>query len=797
MVAWHARSLNWARTAVGVGVLAVLAACGGGGGGSSSTSGGGGGGGSASVSGVASKGLLLNALVTAYAVNSDGSRGAVLATTSTSATDGSYTLSGLPAGALVLLEVTPKATGTKMIDETTNAEVDVPASSGFKLRAATSLESSGTTSAQITPFTDMAVKLAEDNNNGRLSADVVTAANGSVSAFVGISVLTESPSFTSEGGNVKPTNAAGAKLAAISKMADDGAVGDCGSASGTLAKVKCVVEYLATQGTTSDVATKLNTATTAVLLNDAAISNPLEQAKAETESVPQPTTLPPVAAGTQTGVQEAKALIRSVRTTAAALSNQSDSQSLAYRVQKMAESAQGVAQPLDDGTVRAVSAITEALAEHGAIVAEGAKVDGFTLYGYGWQPQMPYATSQIGSGCRFFTDNNFDTPAYTVVEGVPTLSTTDFMACRVLQQVVWGQTSEGYYVPKYAVFNRVRLSKLNSTQFKVESIVRKADIIATSIPVMIGPFPSMTSTTYTYSATETNVSSGLVSATATRTATGWSLAGDLAPGVEKTWTYNADAGRHEEGIKVLGTKQTVALSYGDTVTVATQTTRRALTGDVRVYAGANVQSRLSLLAGSYVEAQRVFTVAGPVGGEMLPKAVHLVMEGQVKSGFKINGTLDMSDFLMTDARWGFSRGSFAGSFTDVDGVKLFDGTLLSNVPNDSGAGASVTLDGVLTTTGSNTLTVRLTAAQSATVSGDYTVTGRYTQGTTTFLVTVFKSEGAPDTDSISFQTAAGGVGFVAKPSDTRVDIKKGDAVVGVFNVSTGRLVYADGSYEQF
>src|SRR3990167_3901771 len=69
MVAWHARSLNWARTAVGVGVLAVLAACGGGGGGSSSTSGGGGGGGSASVSGVASKGLLLNALVTAYAVN--------------------------------------------------------------------------------------------------------------------------------------------------------------------------------------------------------------------------------------------------------------------------------------------------------------------------------------------------------------------------------------------------------------------------------------------------------------------------------------------------------------------------------------------------------------------------------------------------------------------------------------------------------------------------------------------------------------------------------------------------------
>ncbi len=794
MVAWHARSLNWARTAVGVGVLAVLAACGGGGGGSSSTSGGGGGGGSASVSGVASKGLLLNALVTAYAVNSDGSRGSVLATTSTSATDGSYTLSGLPAGALVLLEVTPKATGTKMIDETTNAEVDVLANSGFKLRAATSLDSSGTTSAQITPFTDMAVKLAEDNNGGRLNADVVTAANGSVSAFVGISVLTERPSFTSEDGNVKPTNAAGAKLAAISKMANDGAVDDCASASGTVAKVKCVVEYLATQGTTSDVATKLGTATTAVLAGDAAISNPLELAKAQTEPVAQPTTLPPVVTGTQTGVQEAKTLIRSVRTTAAALSNESDATSLAARVQAMAESAHGVAQPLDDGTIRAVSAITDAMTEHSAIVAGGLKVDGFTLYGYGWQPQMPYATSQIGSGCRFFTDNTFETPAYRVEEGVPTLSTTDFMACRVLQHVVW----EGY-TPKYAVFNRVRLSKLNSTQFKVESIVRKAEIIATPIPMMmIGPFPSMTSTAYTYSTTETNVSSGLVSATATRSATGWSLAGDLAPGVEKTWTYNALADRYDENVRLLGTKQTVALSYSDTVTVATHTTRRALTGDVRVYAGADVQSRLSLLAGSYVEAQRVFTVAGPVGGELLPKAVHLVMEGQVKTGFKINGTLDMTDFLMTDARWGFAKGSFAGSFTDVGGTaKLFDGTLLLDVPNDSGAGAAVTLDGVITTTGANTLTVRLAASQSATVPGDYTVSGRYTQGTTTFLVTVFKSESSPDTDSISFQTAAGGVGFVAKPSDTRVDVKKGDAVVGVFNVSTGRLVYADGSYEQF
>ena len=54
-----------------------------------------------------------------------GTKGAALASTTTSATDGSYSLTGLPAGTLVLLEVTPQA-GTKMVDEATNVQVDVP-----------------------------------------------------------------------------------------------------------------------------------------------------------------------------------------------------------------------------------------------------------------------------------------------------------------------------------------------------------------------------------------------------------------------------------------------------------------------------------------------------------------------------------------------------------------------------------------------------------------------------------------------------------------------------------------------
>ena len=88
-------SMNvWARsrTALSMAALLALAACGGGGGSSSS----GGTPSTVAVSGVASKGLLLNAVVTAYAVNADGTKGNKLASVTTSATDGSYTLTGLP-----------------------------------------------------------------------------------------------------------------------------------------------------------------------------------------------------------------------------------------------------------------------------------------------------------------------------------------------------------------------------------------------------------------------------------------------------------------------------------------------------------------------------------------------------------------------------------------------------------------------------------------------------------------------------------------------------------------------------
>lgn len=785
------RHLSWVRTSVCAGVLVALAACGGGGGGGSNPGASNPGApGAASIAGVASKGLLLNARVTAYAVNADGTRGAALASSVTSSVDGSYQLSGLLPGALVLLEVTAQA-GTKMVDEFTNTTVDVPASSGFKLRAAATLDSGGATSAQVTPFTDMAVSLAESNNNGKLNADVVAAANGAVSSFIGASILTDQPTFTNDNGNIKATNAAGAKLAAVSQMAASSAVPGC--SGDTLDKVKCVVAYLSAQGTTPAAAAKLQTAVTTVLSSDAAISDPLENAKASTNVEAQPTTLV-VIPGVQTGVQEAKALIRSVRATAAALSDQNDAASLASRVQAISESTRDVVRPLDDGTMRVLDAVTEALAKRGAL--DGAAVPGFSLSDSGSAyVYVPYGSSNVTSSCSFFTDDTFTVPAYNGQANPPSLTTTDHMVCRVLQEVTWGTESSGNYGPTRAVFHRVFLSKLPDSRFRVQSELRGVPLKVTpgEPNPNFGPYVNssylLLGTRYDYESSDKEVAlSAKVSAIVTRTNSTVNVVGELAPGVRVNGYQNAN-GSYGEAVEVMGTKQVISLDLTDAAINAT-TTRRAIKGSVAVHKGAAVESLVEIKPDSYVDGVR--------GDFWAPQTARLVMEGQVRSGFKVAGTLELSNYLQTTERNGFKNVAFKGSVTDVTGVaKLFDGEATLETPADNGLGSSATLNGNLVTTGTNTLTINLSMRRSQTVVGDLTLTGRYVQGSTTFLLAAAKSKANPGSDQLKISTTTGGVGFVAKPTDTLVDIKKGDIVVGTFNVNSGRLVYADGSYEQF
>jgi hypothetical protein len=159
------------RTCV-FGAIAALSACGGGGGGdstattTSTTS-------STEVSGTASKGLLQNALVTAYCgVKSTAN---AIGTTSTD-TNGAYTLKLTQACTLpVEIVVTAKATGTTMLDEIAGV---IPAPANLSMRAFVP-SATGTVTLPVTPFTDMAAAIVENSigSTNALSSAVVNNAN--------------------------------------------------------------------------------------------------------------------------------------------------------------------------------------------------------------------------------------------------------------------------------------------------------------------------------------------------------------------------------------------------------------------------------------------------------------------------------------------------------------------------------------------------------------------------------------------------------------------------------------------
>jgi hypothetical protein len=155
--------------------ILLLTACGGGGGGSAPAT-------PATqtvVKGVASKGLITNGTVNIYALNTDGSKGALLGTGTTDG-NGAYSIScGSYSGPVVV-----EASGS-YLDEATGQTKTVPASA--PLRAA--LPSvTGTVSLPVTPLTDLAVRQA-----GPLTAQSITAANTLISATFKVDIINTMP----------------------------------------------------------------------------------------------------------------------------------------------------------------------------------------------------------------------------------------------------------------------------------------------------------------------------------------------------------------------------------------------------------------------------------------------------------------------------------------------------------------------------------------------------------------------------------------------------------------------------
>lgn len=809
------------RTLLAAAILVALTACGGGGGDDSPSNGGGTVSpvATVSVSGVASKGLLAYAKVTAYAVKSDGTADTanVLGSAITDAS-GAYTISGLAPSVPVVLKVTPlPAEGgrpaTSMRDEVTHQALSVPVDSGFELSAVTVLNASGSTSAQITPFTHMAAKLAQTQaaaaTGGVSIGDVIRAANNSVSTALNIPILTEVPTFNANG---TPTNAAAVKLAAVAVLARND--GTCGAEAADLDKVKCAVNKLrdavpdtapatGTALLAAPLVSALNTAQT-VAANDAGITNVADVSTGVT-------TAPVQGSAQADAISRAKALFQNIRTALYGLGNQNDSQSLAARAKVVGNAFDAVTSPAN---------------------MEGAMSVFKVLEGMDRAPQGTLSTTEwfdnttdmvpglYGGGCKVFPNDTFT--ANQATDG--DMRSANYVGCRLLfgVEVRWDQPVQGGFnatAQQYTIKVSRGTTALNqgeSDTYSVQTVlttqvgVYNGQVFtpADSQPVVI---PGLSWQT----ATVSRVSRGVDPQDASRQAyNDLTMTGSIAPSWKQVFW-----GRVQSTPIVVGST-TVSLSVGsEIVHVPTNLIQLNLNGgfQLKTAAGATLSS-MALKSGSYAKTRTGLN--GYVNAPLVApeSVVHLEFESSVLGGAVASGTLEVDQFVDMGLLGGDKRaipnhGVFTGSLKEsAQAAPLFSGTIAYTQWHSNGNLAPanrsayfdtrrLVLDGTLISTGTNTVQLSgLTAVTNA--AGIGSLTGTYTQTGGASLYLDMTLGPVSESSFVKLSSPSAGVGVeVHGLADGRfaksVPILSDNTLVGLLNLNSGRVDYTDNTYEQY
>jgi hypothetical protein len=736
------------RTAVGAAALLALSACGGGGGSPSSDKSQGNGASGTTLSGVAAKGLLKQAIVTAYVINANGVKTLLDSVTTTDT--GAYKLVGLPAGEVIEIEVTADA-NTKMADEATGT--DITPAPGFKLRAAKVL-GAGTDTLQVTPYSEMAVAAAEPGLG--LTKERVTGANASVVKYVGVDVVNIVPTFDAKN---KPTNSAGLVLAAVARLAADGTVAGCASTDTQAVKVKCVVDKLAAQGT-----------------SDATLSQKLDDARrtVDTNGVTPPVATQanpvPVSATAKSAIDEAKTLIANVRNVAANLAVKGDPTTLPSRLQAVESALQNTVAPFDDASLSLLGTTADGL----QVADDPTLLGGFpVLDGVSGRFELdPYGALNVT--CQFFSD--------AFVTRSTSFADVKVMGCRVTHKVVPPMGA----APAYAIQHRILFipNPNSSDQYQIQtSLIKQTGTIGTdgrfqSDNAAVTPLAPLPATVQNAYATRVPVLGGGYNS--------FTFKGSMAPGLNKG-----------QGTP-LSARQDVDVALASSIN-PDGNTKLALKGLFSLIdaTGATLSS-VNLLDTSYLVAQTV--VPGDVSHPSINSAsvAHLDIQAVLLTGVRVAGSLDLSNIVDMGNDWNVRDTLFKGVLIDANGAELFNGALgLSDKAGTSDClGCVLTVKGKVLTVGTNFAQINASLSISATSGDDVALIGSIEQGKDTILIQGRAVVGDRSATFLSARTPSG-VGFTVHPNDTRISLLKGSELLGIFQTGNSRLTFADNSYEQF
>lgn len=201
------------------------------------------------LSGTAAKGLMANADVGVYAVNADGSVAATPLQTTTTDAQGKYSLSFTGTKDQPYVVRVSANANTTHADEVTGTAQPLPV--GFQMRSLVVPAATGavTTSASITPFSEMAVAAAAKATGG-VTAGNAAQAISTVTQLLGFNPTTVAATTTATAASGDEQKLA-VMLTAVSQMASSGDLGCSTGSAGD--KTKCVVEALGAAASTTSI----------------------------------------------------------------------------------------------------------------------------------------------------------------------------------------------------------------------------------------------------------------------------------------------------------------------------------------------------------------------------------------------------------------------------------------------------------------------------------------------------------------------------------------------------------------
>jgi hypothetical protein len=693
------------------------------------------------VEGTAAKGIIKGARVQAFSVDADGKLSASPLAISSTGVDGAFTLN-VPTRVLNFILLVDAAPGATMADEATGTDVAVP--DNMSLRSMVTLAAdAGSYSGAVTPLTELVAKTAE-KSGGLTKDNVAKAKQGAREAF-GFDPETVKPvnANSDAAGNASEEQKTQALLlAALSKLAKDGALG-CAPAD-----IKCIVIAFANSGSFSG--SKLVLGSTGDAFQNAinaVVADPVINRTGRKSAAVMPDFTDQAGvtrAIIANAIEAAKKLFASLRTNMNIFANNSDAFDL--RIDAVNDDLQAAVAPLDLDLMSWVR-VTSAAIDH---------LDDYKLN----SGIVPTTRPNLhGGSCSITQENGSATTSAATAQKITCVYTFKHLVGKRLDHSIVIRPQTGGY-------------SYSSQQTLVPN-----QGVSTALGATVGG-------TIVYTSHGSSFAS--VGDMPARTDAAGNLLSDL-----ENWTIGATRAAD-------GSANAFKYAFNGTL-ISKRGNSEVAKVVINPASGDN--------PGSY--ARVVQSVSGVLSRSDV-KEINLSLDSTF-DGSKFKGTLNLNNWLADKSGVNFipSKATFTGSL-DESGLPFFSGTLTYEQPDynkfDSRQSMSATnflpqtvgLNGKIAMPQRPELKMSAAVARSA--FGKTAVTGQYDDGAAVvnFAVNSTSTNGvASHSTSISSVTGVA-VAFTNADevkADPSVPVVKDSAAVAVLNLKTGKISYADGSFE--